>query len=605
MDRHQNESEVALITINVADVNDRPVAESFTIDANNEQTVSINLQQHIFDEETAASNLNINFVPVLSSVLGGSIEETGANLFSYTVNDPETNEDYVVYRVSDEDMTSFAEVITISNLNNNKSQNMVEAANSILTVNDEAWVKYGQSIDLEFLGIDKTYPFEQLQISVTQQPEFGSLSNFVQNTYTGSVLTTYKGKYAPTVNKTGTDSIVFSVSNGTETVEGILHIHVSAVKVAPQLSPLTVQTINENDTLFISLPVTDKDNSLSDLSWNIDALPDIALSYEVQLVDNVPVAQIVPPLNFAGNVMLNVTVSDPDNLSDSEMFSLKVVNKNNAPVAHFETTLTAYEDSSFSYILKAEDYDKDSLSFMLSGLPEWLDSKKISKYAVEIYGTPTNDNVGNTQFTVEVSDQTDSIMETVFVEIINTNDLPYALAAFDTIKGNPGDEAVFIDLINYFADDDAGAVFTFSIAENSNENVAQASLNQSNLQINFDGEELGTSVLTINAISQGDTVSATVIILVDNKVGIHSVDEGYSFAVYPNPVSDNFTVLFDAGSKEWQLQITDLSGRLIYFTELNNQREVNLSANIFHASGTYVIRAISEQIIKTQKIIVH
>ena len=604
-DSELNESEIAVINISVTPVNDRPIAESYSIDANNNTSIEINLNGHISDIETPETDLNITFVPTLSSVLGGSIVNQGSLAFTYTVSNPDTHEDYIVYRVSDGELSSFAEVVTVSNLNNNKSIDLATASNGIVTIDDEAWVKYGQSIDLEFIGIDRAYPFEQLEMSIIKQPEHGKLSNFNSNEYGGSVLTTYLGKYLPTENSNETDSIVFSVFDGNESVQGTFYIHVSSVKMSPDLLPIAEQTMNENDTLILNMPVSDKDSQLSELNWDIKAIPNVSLSFEVKIVNDTAVASIIPPVNFSGNLVLETKVTDPDMLSDTEMFNLKIVNKNNAPEMRFETTFVAYEDSTFSYLLKAEDYDKDSLSFTLTGLPEWMSSRMVSKYTMEIYGMPTNSDVGTGQIIVAITDRIDTLTETVNFEVINTNDLPYLISAFDTIFGQAGADPLLMNLESYFADEDADASFVYSVLQNTNPEIIQATISGSELQIEFNSEKLGTSEITLNAISQGDTVRVVIPVVVDTKVGINDQNIKTEFVVYPNPATDHFVVRFHDGCEQWKLQILDITGKEIFRKNLLNQNELEISTDIFNATGAYLIRVISEQNSKTSKLIIN
>ncbi|WP_321342857.1 carbohydrate-binding module family 20 domain-containing protein [uncultured Draconibacterium sp.] len=598
-------SQTATVTLTVEAVNDRPVAQSSTIDAQNTSPVPFSLGALISDNETADNNLDITFVPAMSSVLGGTVSALANQSYSFTASNPETNEDYLVYRVSDGELTSYAEVLTLTNLNSDKSLQIPDEENSLLTVDDEASLRYGQTIGLEFIGIDKTYPFEQLQVSIIKQPEHGTLSNFGLNAYSGSILTTYRARYTATDNSNVRDSVVFKVSNNNETITGVYYLNVGALKMPPSLLAVANQTMNEGSTLSIDLSVTDMDTELEDLSWTFTSMPAIAAEYKLSIENGMPLLSITPPANYSGNFMVKAKVTDTDELSDEVLFPVAVANINNAPVPHFDNTVQALEDTLFSYILRAEDYDKDSLSFVLANLPDWLSYQVLSKYTVELYGTPDNADVGTSEINIQLSDGLSTVLDSLWLEVVNVNDKPVAIAEFDTVYARAGDDMISYTLSDYFYDEDSGAVFSFSLVSAGNTNISQPEINGNLLELSFNSDSVGTTQVTFYAISQGDTLSQTIVVVVDTKVGVGTIDRMPEFSVYPNPVSDHFTVSFGDGNQDWQIQIMDMNGRLILQRPISMQREVRFESTPFKAAGNYLIRVTYNNAAKTKKIIAH
>ena len=598
-------SQTATVTLTVEAVNDRPVAQSSTIDAQNTSPVPFSLGALISDNETSDNDLDITFVPAMSSVLGGTVSALASQSYSFTASNPETNEDYLVYRVSDGELTSYAEVLTLTNLNSDKSLQIPDEENSLLTVDDEASLRYGQTIGLEFIGIDKTYPFEQLQVSIIKQPEHGTLSNFGLNAYSGSILTTYRARYTATDNSNVRDSVVFKVSNNNETITGVYYLNVGAVKMPPSLLAVANQTMNEGSTLSIDLSVTDMDTELEDLSWTFTSMPAIAAEYNLSIENGMPLLSITPPANYSGNFMVKAKVTDTDELSDEVLFPVAVANINNAPVPHFDNTVQALEDTLFSYILRAEDYDKDSLSFVLANLPDWLSYQVLSKYTVKLYGTPDNADVGTSEINIQLSDGLATVLDSLWLEVVNVNDKPVAIAEFDTVYARAGDDMISYTLSDYFYDEDSGAVFSFSLVSAGNTNISQPEINGNLLELSFNSDSVGTTQVTFYAISQGDTLSQTILVVVDTKVGVGTIDRMPEFSVYPNPVSDHFTVSFGDGNQDWQIHIMDMNGRLILQRPVSMQREVRFESTPFKTAGNYLIRVTYNNAAKTKKIIAH
>ncbi|QIA07333.1 InlB B-repeat-containing protein [Draconibacterium halophilum] len=579
-------SQIATVTLTVESVNDRPLALSSTIDAQNTSPISFNLSNFISDIESADNELNITFVPENSSVLGGAVSHTENQSYNFTVNNPETNEDYIVFRASDGELTSFAEVLTLTNLSAAKSLQVPNEENSLLTINDEAHLRYGQTIGLEFIGIDKTYPFEQVQVSILKDPEHGTLNNFSLNAYSGSILTTYRCSYTATDNSNVLDSVVFQVSNNNESITGVYYLNVGAVKMAPNLLSVANQTMNEGDSLNLNLNVSDMDTEMEDLSWTFNTMPTIAANYSVTLQEGAPVLTIAPPSNYSGDFIVKAKVTDTDQLSDEVLFAVSVTNTNNAPVPHFENSVQATEDSLFSFILKAEDYDRDSLNFVLGNLPDWLSYQVLSKYTIELFGTPENADVGAKEIDIEISDGTSTILDSLWLEVVNINDKPVALAEFDTVFAKAGAETVSFILSDYFYDEDADAEFSFALVSAGNTNISQPDISGDILNLNFNSDSIGTSIIAFDAISQGDTLTETIVVVVDAKVGVKNFGMVLNFSVYPNPVTDHFTVSFGNGNQDWEIQILDMNGRLIMQKEVHMQSEIQFESTLFKASGT-------------------
>ena len=116
---------------------------------------------------------------------------------------------------------------------------------------------------------------------------------------------------------------------------------------------------------------------------------------------------------------------------------------NSAPVIISEPITTATEDQIYSYQVEASDPNGDTLIYSFTIKPEGMD---INRESGLISWTPTNNQVGNHQIIVEISDGKQSIVQSFEIEVINVNNSPQILSCSPTnmdIKINEGDSVKF------------------------------------------------------------------------------------------------------------------------------------------------------------------
>jgi hypothetical protein len=166
--------------------------------------------------------------------------------------------------------------------------------------------------------------------------------------------------------------------------------------VVPQITDQeTLETpIDTPLTITLSdLTVSDSDNTYPD---------DFTLT--VQSGDNYTVdgTTITPSSGFSGNLTVPVRVNDGSD--DSAVFNLTVrvsADANARPVITSPTTATATVGEAFTYTATATDADGDTLTWSVSGVPTGL---KIDDETGEVTWTPTEANVGDVPFTLNVKD---------------------------------------------------------------------------------------------------------------------------------------------------------------------------------------------------------
>ncbi|MCA9562076.1 MAG: tandem-95 repeat protein, partial [Myxococcales bacterium] len=162
-----------------------------------------------------------------------------------------------------------------------------------------------------------------------------------------------------------------------------------------------------------------------------------------------------------------------DDGTDTGTITVNVVNVNDAPFFTSEPITGVNEDSSYVYVATTDDADlpSDSLSVTLTSGPDWLSLVSLGGGSARLSGTPRNDDVGNHEIVLTVTDEDGaSVTQEFTIAVANTNDPPVANP--DAITSD--EDIVFnIPWATLFANDtdvdltDSAANFTVSALSNA------------------------------------------------------------------------------------------------------------------------------------------
>src|SRR5262245_54223946 len=219
--------------------------------------------------------------------------------------------------------------------------------------------------------------------------------------------------------------------------------------------PLVNQTVQEDAPFVLQVPA----NAFADQD------PNDGLAYSASLVDG----RALPSwLNFdpatrafsgtpddaqVGSLDLKVTATDTGNLATSDVFTLTVINVNQAPtVANPLADQTAAEDSAFSFTVSSTTFADvdvmhgDQLIYSASCadgslLPSWLSFNSTTR---TFSGTPGAGDSGTLEIAVTASDIQAAGVSDQFTLMVS-GPLPHALvgtAGNDTMTGGRGDDTL-------------------------------------------------------------------------------------------------------------------------------------------------------------------
>jgi hypothetical protein len=123
-----------------------------------------------------------------------------------------------------------------------------------------------------------------------------------------------------------------------------------------------------------------------------------------------------------GDHPVTVMVDDNNGGTDTQSYTLRVINTNDPPTITSTPVTTAKQGQMYQYQVTATDPDQDVLAYKLEVAPKWL---SINASSGLISGVPANEDVGDTTVTVLVDDSkggTDT--QTYDLNVENTNDPP-------------------------------------------------------------------------------------------------------------------------------------------------------------------------------------
>ncbi len=237
---------------------------------------------------------------------------------------------------------------------------------------------------------------------------------------------------------------------------------------APVIGSSASTSVDEDSPYSYSISATDADDGDPN-SGTMSITVDLDGATFLTLTDNGDGTGTLvgtPTDAFVGSYDIVITVTDGDVLTDTESFSLEVVNTNDAPEITSTASTTVDEDSEYSYSFVATDSDTDSGDIMTiteSGTPSWLTFTDNGGGLASLTGTPDNNDVGLYTITITVDDGEATDSETFTITVANTNDAPTVTSAISDGSVNE-DDAYSLDASAAFTDVDASDVLTYTMS---------------------------------------------------------------------------------------------------------------------------------------------
>ena len=193
--------------------------------------------------------------------------------------------------------------------------------------------------------------------------------------------------------------------------------------VAALKFPVSPDTTAQEDTFYYAEFSVPPDSNVT-FSYDLLSIPGW-LSFN----DTTAILQGMPNNADVGDTTVSISVSDNYGRADTLTYTLRVLNRDPHILTQADTT--AIEDSLYFYNINSEDDGQGTIRYSALVLPSWLNLDSLSG---ELGGIPTNDDVGDTTVSVQVSDGnggTDS--QTFTLHVQNINDAPVIVSEADTV----------------------------------------------------------------------------------------------------------------------------------------------------------------------------
>ncbi len=236
-----NVSNVALVSITIAGVNNSPVAVPDSATVAEGDSITINVAQNDSDPE---GQLDLTSVVITQQPVNGTLTINPNGTVVYQHNGSETTSDSFRYTIEDAagNVSNSALVtITVTPVNN-----APVASNDTATVNEGGT----QPINVAANDSDSDGPLDLTSIVIIQQPTFGTLT--VNND--GTVTYIHDG------SETTTDSFRYTIEDASGTVsnEATVNLTINPVSDTPIANPDS-QTVNDGESVIINVAGNDTD----------------------------------------------------------------------------------------------------------------------------------------------------------------------------------------------------------------------------------------------------------------------------------------------------------------------------------------------------------
>ncbi len=409
-----------VVTLTVTPINDDPVAGNDTYTLLEDESLSLNLPGVLGNDFDAdGDTLTITtFAPgnsALSLDADGSFVYTpsadffGQEIFTYTISDGQGGEDTgtITFNVTNID-------------------DAPRPSDDSYSVDEDTAFESANTLEGSVLANDLEVDNQTLTVNLVSSVSSGQLNFFNDGNFI----------YTPNADFFGTDSFVYSVTDGTTTVNATAFITVNPINDAPVAVGGESYTTPEDTLLVVDMAsgLLTGDSDIDSANLSIEILNGPIVGFTPQ-----PDGSFVydPPDNFNGTVVIEYQVSDGFLTSDPVTATIEVTPVNDLP----ETLPDAYTtDEDMPLVVDANsgllinDIDIEDGTNLTARL---VDDGTLGNVVVNSDGsfvyTPIANQFGTDTFTYEAVDtEGGATLETVTVTINPINDAPNT--EFDTYE---------------------------------------------------------------------------------------------------------------------------------------------------------------------------
>jgi len=403
-------SNVVTVTLNVAAVNDAPVAAVDSYNATEDTTLTITAPG-VLSNDTDVDSATLTAV-LVGNVSHGSLTLNADGSFSYTPAANFNGTDSFTYKANDGTTNSNVVTVTLNVAAVNDAP--VAAIDSYNATEDTTLTITAPGV----LSNDTDVDGNSLTAVLVGDVSHGSLSLNANGSFT----------YTPAANFNGTDSFTYKANDGTTNSNVVtVTLNVAAVNDAP-VAAIDSYNATEDTTLTITAPgVLSNDTDVDGNSLTAVLVGDVSHG-SLTLNPNGSFTYI-PAANFNGTDSFTYKANDGTTNSNVVTVTLNVAAVNDAPVAAVDS-YNATEDTTLTITapgVLSNDSDVDGNSLTASVVTGVSHGSLTLNPNGSFTYTPAANFNGTDSFTYQANDgTTNSNVATVTINVAAVNDAPVA-----------------------------------------------------------------------------------------------------------------------------------------------------------------------------------
>ncbi|MDB4241852.1 Ig-like domain-containing protein, partial [Polaribacter sp.] len=315
--------------------------------------------------------------------------------------------------------------------------------------------------------------------------------------------------YTPASNFNGTETITYTLFDGTDTTTGTLTIIVTAVNDSPI-------AVSDSATVLEDSALTSIDVILNDMDVEGDTLMLVAATTNgsgtvAVNTDGVSV-DYTPAPNFNGTETITYTVSDGVDTDETGILTIIVTAVNDISIAIADSAIVD-EDApltSIDVISNDTDLDITDTLTLIAVTTDGTGTVSVNADGLSVDYTPASNFNGTETITYTLFDGTDTTTGTLTIIVTPVNDLPVAVS--DTATLLEDSVLTRIDVVSN--DTDVDIIDTLTLISATTNGSGAIAINADRLSINY------TPVADFNGT---ETITYTVSDGTDTSIGILSI----------------------------------------------------------------------------------
>jgi gliding motility-associated-like protein len=233
-------------------------------------------------------------------------------------------------------------------------------------------------------------------------------------------------KGIPNGNNIGDFPVTVQVQDGNNgNINQSFTIKVSDINDVPSFTTQPVTQATEDQEYTYLVGASDEETPAADLNFSLIIKPEwLSIT---DLNNGTARIQGIPNNNQTGPNEVTIQVTDGENISNTQNFSIQVAAINDQPEFTSNPVLTATEDITYNYLIGVKDEESplSELVVTIENNRGWLSIVKNQQGQFVLTGTPTKDNLGPHNVKLIVKDPGNNTRDQSFtITVAPVNDLP-------------------------------------------------------------------------------------------------------------------------------------------------------------------------------------